>query len=500
MPDFVEHSESTARSSMARRQWLGQTFGGLGVAALATLSPRGVRADESTADSVANGPKPSRSPSALPHFPPKAKRVISLFMHGGPSQVELLDEKPGLSERHGTELPDSIRAGQRLNGMTASQGKFPVVASPFRFQRHGQSGVALSELLPHLATRADDLCVIRSMTTEAINHDPAITYLQTGAQLPGRPSTGSWLSYGLGSESDDLPTYVVLLSRGSAARPDDPLYARLWGSGFLPSNHQGVCFRPQGDPVLYLSHAGQLSDSSRRRMLESVTALNRRHHDLTADPEILTRIAQYEMAFRMQSSVPELTEMKGESAQTLDRYGEDVSRPGTFAANCLLARRMVERGVRFVQLFHRGWDQHYNLPSDIRLQARDVDQPCAALLSDLKERGLLDDTLVVWGGEFGRTVYSQGKVEAGNYGRDHHGRCFSIWMAGGGVAPGTTYGQTDDYSFSVAENPVHVHDFNATLLHLLGLDHTRLTYRFQGRDFRLTDVHGEVVRGILATA
>jgi hypothetical protein len=353
-------------------------------------------------------------------------------------------------------------------------------------------------LLPSLAGRADDLCIVRSLTTEAINHDPAITYLQTGNQLPGRPSLGAWLSYGLGNESQDLPTYVVLLSRGSAARPDDPLYARLWGSGFLPSNHQGTSFRSQGDPVLYLSHPAELDAKTRRRLLDAGTTLNRRRLEVMGDPEIATRISQHELAFRMQAAVPELTALSGETAATLDRYGPDARRPGTFAANCLLARRMMERGVRFVQLFHRGWDQHYNLPSDIRLQCRDVDQPCAALLADLHERGLLDDTLVIWGGEFGRTVYCQGTPEGENYGRDHHGRCFSIWMAGGGIRPGTTFGTTDDYSYNVVENPVPVHNLNATLLHLLGLDHTRLTYHFQGRDYRLTDVEGEVVSGLLA--
>ncbi|RPI89627.1 MAG: DUF1501 domain-containing protein [Planctomycetaceae bacterium] len=486
-------SNAAGVSISSRRLFLQHSLGGIGTAALAALL---------TADSsLASGPAAAaRSPSPdlpRPHFAPRARRVISLFMHGGPSQIELLDQKLSLKNLHGTELPESIRQGQRLTGMTSGQGKFPVVASPFQFQRHGNSGNAFSELLPHLAQRADDLCIIRSLTTEAINHDPAITFLQTGSQLPGRPSIGSWLSYGLGCDSQNLPAYVVLLSRGSAARPDDPLYARLWGSGFLPSNHQGVCFRSQGDPVLYLNHPAGLSASARRRMVDSVAALNRRHFEQTADPEILTRVAQYEMAFRMQSSVPELTSLEGESRGTLERYGDDAVRPGTFAANCLLARRMVERGVRFIQLFHRGWDQHYNLPSDIRLQAKDVDQPCAALLADLQERGLLDETLVIWGGEFGRTVYSQGKLEQTNYGRDHHGRCFSIWLAGGGVRGGITWGQTDDFSYNVIENPVHVHDLNATLLHLAGFDHARLTFRFQGRDYRLTDVHGQVAAGIL---
>ena len=486
--DFAGPRDSAA----ARRLFLGQSLGGLGAAALALLGDR---------SHLCQAAEPAHTPMANtsgPHFAPRAKRVISLFMHGGPSQIELLDEKPRLRELRGSELPDSIRGTQRLTGMTSSQKSFPVMGSVFDFQTCGQSGQRLSALLPNLATKADELCVIRSLTTEAINHDPAITFLQTGHQLPGRPSLGAWLSYGLGNESLDLPTYVVLLSRGSAARPDDPLYARLWGSGFLPSNHQGTSFRSQGDPVLYLTHPAGLDAGARRRLLDAGRTLNRRRLEVTGDPEIATRIAQHELAFRMQSSVPELTELSGETAAVLTRYGADVQRPGTFAANCLLARRMVERGVRFVQLFHRGWDQHYNLPSDIRLQSRDIDQPCAALLADLRERGLLDDTLVIWGGEFGRTVYCQGTPEGGNYGRDHHGRCFSIWLAGGGVRSGTTFGATDDYSYNVVEDAVPVHNLNATVLHLLGLDHTRLTYLFQGRDYRLTDVEGEVVSGLLA--
>ncbi|MFM8289769.1 MAG: DUF1501 domain-containing protein, partial [Planctomycetaceae bacterium] len=374
---------------------------------------------------------------------------------------------------------------------------FPVQGSPFAFQRAPNSGNAVSELLPHLARQADRLCIVRSMTTEAINHDPAITLLQTGHQLPGRPSTGAWLSYGLGAETEELPAYVVLLSRGSAARPDDPLYARLWGSGFLPGSHQGTCFRSQGDAVLYLNHPANLDFSTRRRLLDANTALNRLRFSDVGDPEILARIQQHELAFRMQSSVPELTDTSDETEATLERYGPDAQRPGTFSANCLLARRLCERGVRFVQLFHRGWDQHYNLPSDIRLQAGDVDQPCAALLQDLSERGLLEDTLVIWGGEFGRTAYCQGTLRSDNYGRDHHGRCFSIWLAGAGVQAGLTWGETDDFSYNVARDPVGIHDLNATLLHLLGMDHRRLTYRFQGRDYRLTDVEGEVQRGLL---
>ena len=436
---------------------------------------------------------------AAPHFAPRAKRIIYLFMHGGPSQLDLFDYKPELKKRHGEELPASVRGEQRLTGMTSGQKSLPVTSSLFQFAQHGRSGAWISELLPHTANIADDLCIVRSMTTEAINHDPAVTMMQTGHQQPGRPSFGSWLSYGLGSENQNLPAFVVLLSRGSAARPDDPLYARLWGSGFLPSNHQGVAFRNSGDPVLYLSNPPGIDAEARRDQLDIIGALNRKLLVGQQDPEISTRIAQYEMAFRMQSSVPDLTDLRGESDATLKAYGPAATEPGTFAANCLLARRMAERGVRFIQLYHRGWDQHYNLPSDLRLQCRDVDQPAAALIRDLKQRGMLEDTLVVWGGEFGRTTYSQGKLEATNYGRDHHGRCFTMWLAGGGIRPGVTYGETDEFCYNVVRDPVQVHDLNATLLHLMGIDHTALTVRFQGRDYRLTDVHGEVVKGWLAT-
>jgi uncharacterized protein (DUF1501 family) len=434
---------------------------------------------------------------AAQHVAPRARRIIYLFMHGGPSPLELFDYKPGLRRLHGQELPPSVRGDQRLTGMTSGQKSFPVASSVYDFARHGRSGAWVSELLPHTAAIADELCIVRSVTTEAINHDPAVTFLQTGHQQPGRPSFGAWLSYGLGSGNRNLPTFVVLLSHGSAARPADPLYARLWGSGFLPSNHQGVAFRSSGDPVLYLSSPPGLTASSRRDQLDLLAALNRQQLAERRDPEIATRISQYELAFRMQASVPELTDVRSEPAATFEAYGPEARRPGTFAANCLLARRMAERGVRFIQLYHRGWDQHYNLPSDLRLQCRDVDQPAAALVRDLKQRGLLDETLVIWGGEFGRTTYTQGKLEPGNYGRDHHGRCFTIWLAGGGIRPGIRYGETDEFCFNVARDPVHVHDLNATLLHQLGLDHTRLTYRFQGRDYRLTDVHGTVVSGIL---
>jgi hypothetical protein len=436
--------------------------------------------------------------TGVPHFAPKAKRIIYLFMQGGPSQMDLFDPKPGLAQRHGEEIPDSIRMGQRITTMTSGQKTLPVAPSPFRFAQHGRSGAWMSELLPHTAKIADELCIIRSLHSEAINHDPAITFLQTGHQQPGRPSFGSWLSYGLGTDNQDLPSFVVLLSRGSAVSPADPLYARLWGSGFLPSNHQGVSFRSSGDPVLYLSNPEGVTRDDRRRLLTALENLNALQHAETLDPEINTRIAQYEMAYRMQASVPELTDLSGESADTFKRYGDEARRPGTVAANCLLARRLAERGCRFIQLYHRGWDQHYNLPTNLALQAQDVDQAGAALVADLKQRGLLEDTLVVWGGEFGRTTYSQGKLTRTNFGRDHHGRCFSIWMAGGGVKAGLTHGETDDYGYGITRDPVHVHDLNATILRLFGIDHTQLTYRFEGRDFRLTDVHGDVVNAILA--
>ncbi|MFM7058742.1 MAG: DUF1501 domain-containing protein [Planctomycetota bacterium] len=432
------------------------------------------------------------------HSPPRARRVISLFMHGGPSQLDLWDDKPLLRERQGEELPPSVRGNQRLTGMTSGQAAFPLAASAFRFRPHGSCGLRVSELLPRLATCADDICLIRSVHSEAINHDPAATFLQTGHQQPGRPSLGSWLSYGLGSENSELPAFVVLLSRGSAARPADPLYPRLWGSGFIPSSHQGVAFRAGGDPVLYLGNPPGIDAHDRKRMLDAIRELNRDQSDRLHDPEIETRIAQYEMAFRMQASVPQLTDLSSETPATFALYGPDARTPGTFAANCLLARRLAESGVRFIQLYHRGWDQHYNLPGDLRLQCQDVDQPCAALLQDLKQRGLLEDTLIFWGGEFGRTTYSQGRLERGNYGRDHHGRCFSVWLAGGGIRGGTVHGASDDFGWSPAADPVHVHDLNATLLHCLGIDHTRLTYRFQGRDYRLTDVHGRVVEAVLS--
>ena len=408
--------------------------------------------------------------------------------------MELFDHKPKLKDLRATELPESIRQGQRLTGMTATQTSFPVAPSLFQFAQYGKSGAWVSELMPHTAKIVDELCFIKSMNTDAINHDPAITFFQTGFQLAGRPSIGAWLSYGLGSENKDLPAFVVMVSTGIS---DQPLYDRLWGSGFLPTRYQGVKLRSGADPVLYLSNPQGIDDGARRRFVEDLGKVNQLSLEEFGDPEIATRIAQYEMAYRMQSSVPDLTDLSKEPERVFELYGPDARKPGTFAANCLLARRLAERGVRFIQLYHRGWDQHVKLPKNIALQCHDTDQPSAALVMDLKERGLLDDTLVVWGGEFGRTVYSQGKLTADDYGRDHHPRCFTIWMAGGGVKPGITYGETDDYCYNIAQDPVHVHDLHATMLHCLGIDHTKLTFKFQGRHFRLTDVHGNVVNKLL---
>ena len=435
---------------------------------------------------------------AQTHFAPKAKRVIYLFQSGAPSQIELFDHKPALAKLRGTELPDSIRRGQRLTGMTATQTSFPLVPSQFEFKQRGQSGAWVSDLMPHVAKIADKLCFIKSMNTEAINHDPAVTFFQTGFQLAGRPSIGSWLSYGLGTENQDLPAFVVMISQGTGNIADQPLYDRLWGSGFLPTKYQGVKFRSTGDPVLFLQNPEGVSAATRRRYLDDLASLNQLKLDQAGDPEITTRMAQYEMAFRMQSSVPELTDLSKESEATINRYGPEARTPGSYAANCLLARRLAERGVRFIQLFHRGWDQHNHLPGQIVNQCRDTDQGTAALIEDLSERGLLEDTLVVWGGEFGRTVYCQGKMTANDYGRDHHPRCFTVFLAGGGIKPGTSYGETDDFSYNIVKDPVHVHDLHATILKLLGVDHTKLTYKFQGRHFRLTDVHGEIVKPILA--
>jgi hypothetical protein len=471
-----------------RRQFFSRTSTGIGIAALASLFERDLVASEKPS----NGGLPG-----LPHFAAKAKRVIYLFQSGAPSQMDLFDYKPRLAEFRGTELPDSVRKGQRLTGMTATQSSFPIAPSKFQFSQYGKSGAWVSELMPHTAKIVDELCFVKSMHTEAINHDPAITFFQTGAQLAGRPSIGAWLSYGLGSETQDLPAFVAMVSQGSGNPADQPLYDRLWGSGFLPTKYQGVKFRSGSDPVLYLSNPAGVSDATRRRFLDDLAKLNQLKLQEFGDPEVSTRIAQYEMAYRMQASVPELTDLSKESEQIFELYGPDSRKPGTFAANCLLARRLAERGVRFIQLFHRGWDQHNTLPKQIVGQSRDTDQASAALIMDLKQRGLLEDTLVVWGGEFGRTVYCQGRLTADDYGRDHHPRCFTLWMAGAGVKPGITHGETDDYCYNITRDPVHVHDLQATILHCLGIDHTRLTYKFQGRHFRLTDVHGEVLNKVL---
>lgn len=484
------------RSLQTRRQFFGRTAAGLGTLALSSLL------NERLFGAEAAGPAAAGVPHGILKaldYAPKAKRVIWLFMSGGPSHIDLFDYKPKLKEQHGKELPGSVRMGQRITGMTSGQSSFPCVAPMFEFKQHGQCGAYVSELLPHTAGIVDDIAIIKTLNTEAINHDPATTYIQTGHQQPGRPSLGAWLSYGIGTENQQLPAFVVLISQGSGNKTDQPIFSRLWGSGFLPSQHQGVRFRSGSDPVLYLSNPSGVDVPVRRRMLDAVGQLNAMAEQSFGDPEINTRIAQYEMAYRMQSSVPDLTDLTQESKQTLDNYGiVDNGTDGGFARNCLLARRMVERGVRFVQLMHRGWDQHSDLPHQIRGQCKDVDQPAAALVKDLKARGLLDETLVIWGGEFGRTVYSQGSLTKNNYGRDHHGRCFTLWMAGGGIKPGLSYGETDDFCYNIVKDPVHIHDFNATILRTMGIEHTKLTFKFQGRHFRLTDVHGEVVKGLLA--
>ena len=477
-----------------RRYFFGRMATGLGAAALGSLlNP------ELFASPAANGATPD-SFGALPklHHAPKAKRIIWLFMADGPSQFELFDYKPKLHAYFDAELPSSVRMGQRITTMTSGQSRFPVAPSMFKFARHGKNGTWVSELIPHLASVIDDICLIKSVHTEAINHDPAITYIQTGSQIPGRPSLGSWLSYGLGSPNADLPAYVVLHSRLAAGSQPQALFDRLWGSGFLATQHQGVKLRSSGDPVLYLSNPPGVDGATRRKMLDGLAELNRKKHDQVGDPEIVSRIAQYEMAFRMQTSVPELVDVSTEPKNVLDLYGPDVNQPGTYAYNCLLARRLAERGVRFTQVFLRGWDHHGNLPKQIPALSKAMDQPTAGLLRDLKQRGLLEDTLVVWGGEFGRTVYSQGTLSKDNYGRDHHPRNFCMWMAGGGAKGGMVHGETDDFSYNITANPVHIHDLNATILHCLGIDHERLTFRFQGSDFRLTDVHGEVVKEVLA--
>jgi uncharacterized protein (DUF1501 family) len=469
---------------ITRRQFLGRASTGIGAAALASLLNPHLSAAQGSA--------------GLPHFAPKAKRVIWLTQAGAPSQLDLFDYKPGLREMFDKDLPDSVRNGQRVTGMTSGQARFPIAPSVFSFKQHGQAGHWMSELLPHTARLADDLCIIRSMHTEAINHDPAMTMLQTGSQVAGRPSFGSWLSYGLGSDNADLPAFVVMVSRPSGKGNAQPLHERMWGAGFLSPRYQGVRFSAGKDPVLFLANSPGITPERRRAMLDDLAGLNQIKLEEYQDPEIQARIDQYEMAFRMQASVPELADLSKEPASVFERYGPESRKPGTYAANCVLARRLAERGVRFIQLYHRGWDQHGDLPRDIRTQCYDTDQPSAALVEELKERGLLDDTLVIWGGEFGRSVYSQGTLTATNHGRDHHPRCFSLWLAGGGVKCGTIIGETDDFSYNVIKDPVHIHDLNATALHLLGFDHTRLTVRNQGRDYRLTDVHGSVVRAAMA--
>jgi hypothetical protein len=476
---------------LTRRHFFSRCGLGVGTAALASLLKESGLAQEGQGSEVRGGP------ASLPHFAPRAKRVIYLFQAGGPSQIDLFDPKPHLEKYRGQNLPDSIRMGQRLTGMTAHQASLPTAPSLFNFAQHGKSGAHLSELLPHTARVVDELSFIRSMHTDQINHDPAQTFALTGFQIAGRPSLGAWAAYGLGSENRDLPAFIVMVSVGKNGG-DQPLYDRLWGSGFLPSRYQGVKFHGGPDPVLFLSNPPGVSRQARRQFLDDLAELNQINAANYGDPEILSRVAQYEMAYRMQASVPELTNLWKEPEKTFERYGPDARKPGTFAFNCILARRLAERGVRFIQLFHRGWDQHGTLPKNIRKQCEDTDQPSGALIEDLKERGMLDDTLVIWGGEFGRTVYSQGKLTADDYGRDHHPRCFTVWLAGGGIKPGVTVGETDDFSYNITRDPVHAHDLNATILHCLGIDHTRLTFKYQGRHFRLTDVHGEVVKRLLA--
>jgi len=482
--------EEQFRDTITRRHFFGRSSTGLGIAALGSLlasEAYGATADASQFGGLAG----------LPHFPPKAKRVVFLHQSGGPSQLDLFDYKPDLRKHQGTDLPASVRKGQRITGMTSGQATLPVASSVFNFKQYGKSGAWISELLPHTASIVDDIAIVKTVWTDAINHDPAITFIQSGFQQPGRPSMGAWVSYGLGSENRQLPAFVVLISQQSALNTDQPLFSRLWGSGFLPSKYQGVQFRSSGDPVLYLSNPPGIDAGTRRDILDAVKALNEMRSAAFHDPEIEARISQYEMAYKMQTSVPELTDLSKEPDSTFELYGPDSRKAGTYASHCLLARRLLERNVRFVQIYKRGWDQHNDLPRDLALQCQSVDQPSAALVKDLKQRGLLDDTLVIWGGEFGRTVYCQGKLTESNYGRDHHPRCFTMWMAGGGIKPGTLMGETDDYGYSSISDPLHIHDLQATILHCLGIDHKRLTYKFQGRHFRLTDVAGNVENRLL---
>ncbi|MEM7374249.1 MAG: DUF1501 domain-containing protein [Bacteroidota bacterium] len=478
--------------NQSRRHFLSKAGMGLGAAALASLLPGCL----SSSDQVLGSAEMSGVLGGT-HFAPKAKRIIYLHQSGAPSQLDLWDYKPEVFRLHGTEMPPSIRGDQRLTGMTANQGSFPLAASHFEFKQHGKSGTWVSSLLPHMSTVTDDICVIKSIFTEAINHDPAITFFQTGSQQPGRPSFGAWLSYGLGSDNRNMPSFIVLLSQGKEGNMQ-PLYSRLWGNGFLPSIHQGVQFRSGKDPVLYLSNPPGVKANNRREFLDKLQALNQLQLEEYGNPELATRIAQYEMAYRMQTSVPDAMDVSGEPEHIYEMYGPDSRIPGTYAANCLLARRLAERDVKFIQLYHKGWDHHDNLPNEISQRCKEIDQPSAALVKDLKQRGLLDDTLVVWGSEFGRTVYCQGPLTKTTYGRDHHPRCFVYWMAGGGVKAGTTFGETDEFGYNIIQDPVHVHDLQATMLHLLGIDHERLTFRHQGRRYRLTDVHGNVVKGLIA--
>lgn len=473
---------------MTRRQFFGKTAASLGSIALGSLLNKSSLAANSPLEKGILG---------APHFAPKAKRIIYLFQNGGPAQQDIFDYKPGLTKKFDSDLPDSIRGKQRVTGMTADQLRFPVAPSIFKFNRYdnNEDGLWVSELYPHTGAMAKELCVVYSVNTSAINHEPGITFLQTGSELPGRPSFGSWYSYGLGSANENLPNFVVMISQGYGNM--QAISSRLWSSGFLPSEHQGINLRGSENPVLFLKNPKGINRSDRRRMLDLLSYQNHQESLRSHDPEVAARIAQYEMAYRMQMSVPELADLSSESKDTLEMYGPNVNTPGSYAYNCLMARRMAERGVGFIQLYNRGWDQHNNLPAEIRKQCEATDQPQAALIKDLKQRGMLDDTLVIWGGEFGRTTYSQGNLTQTNYGRDHHPRCFTMWFAGGGVKPGITYGKTDDYSYNITENPMHVHDLHATLLHLTGIDHERLIYRHQGRDFRLTDVHGHIVKDIL---
>ncbi len=491
------HPDISERLKVNRRQFLHKAGISLGSLGLYSLLGGSNVLGNNISPGLINNNNGKGVLTSLHHIP-KVKRIVYLFQSGGPSQLDLFDYKPLLNQKNGEELPDSIRQGQRLTGMTSGQKSFPLAGSQFSFQQYGQSGTWVSELMPYTSKIVDDLCFIKSMHTEAINHDPALTFFQTGSQQPGRPCIGSWLSYGLGSENDNLPAFCVLVSQGTGRTAGQPLFSRLWGSGFLPSLHQGVQFRSGKDPVLYLSNPQGIDGHSRQQMLEYFREIQQIRYETEQDPEIQSRIAQYEMAYRMQTSVPEVMDIDKEPEYIFDMYGPNAKVPGTYAANCLLARRLLEKGVRFIQLYHQGWDQHTDLPSQIVGQAKDTDQPSAALVQDLKQRGLLEDTLIVWGGEFGRTNYSQGALTKTNYGRDHHPRCFTIWLTGGGIKQGISYGETDEFGYNLVNNGVHVHDFQATLLHLLGIDHEKFTFKHQGRRYRLTDVHGNLVKDILA--